>query len=100
MRTLNTDYILSPQQLTSCDTDDSGCNGGWPTNAYEWIESTESIEPTLAASSKPPALTPTSGGSRVPEPAFHFHCFDDVLRSSMPSHKPAYSQGERAVLAL
>ena len=82
------------------------CERGWrpsevklSNDAYEWIESTESIEPTLAASSKPPALTPTSGGSRVPEPAFHFHCFDDVLRSSMPSHKPAYSQGERAVLA-
>jgi len=39
MRQLGTDYVLAPQQLVSCDTNDSGCNGGWPTNAYEYIES-------------------------------------------------------------
>jgi hypothetical protein len=39
MRQLDTDYILAPQQLVSCDTSDSGCNGGWPTTGYEYIES-------------------------------------------------------------
>jgi len=38
MRQLKTNYILSPQELVSCDTSDEGCNGGWPTNAYQWIE--------------------------------------------------------------
>lgn len=38
MRTLSTDYILAPQQLVSCDSSDSGCNGGWPTTAYDYIE--------------------------------------------------------------
>ena len=38
MRQLKTDYILSPQELVSCDPIDAGCNGGWPTNAYQWIE--------------------------------------------------------------
>ena len=39
MRQLSTSYVLAPQQLVSCDTEDSGCNGGWPTNAYDYIES-------------------------------------------------------------
>mmetsp|Transcript_8107 Transcript_8107/g.19262 ORF Transcript_8107/g.19262 Transcript_8107/m.19262 type:complete len:363 (+) Transcript_8107:128-1216(+) len=30
-------YELSPQQITSCDINDSGCDGGWPTTAYEWV---------------------------------------------------------------
>jgi len=28
---------LSPQQIVDCDTTDSGCNGGWPYNAYQYI---------------------------------------------------------------
>ena len=35
MRQLKTDYIMSPQQLVSCDTSDYGCSGGWPTTAYD-----------------------------------------------------------------
>jgi C1A family cysteine protease len=27
---------LSTQQLVDCDTNDNGCNGGWPTNAYNY----------------------------------------------------------------
>jgi C1A family cysteine protease len=30
---------FSVQQVNSCDTDDYGCNGGWPSSAFEYIES-------------------------------------------------------------
>jgi len=29
---------LSEQQIVDCDEDDSGCNGGWPTNAMNWVK--------------------------------------------------------------
>jgi C1A family cysteine protease len=29
---------LSEQQIVDCDTDDDGCNGGWPTNAMNFIK--------------------------------------------------------------
>jgi len=32
--------ILAPQQIVSCDTTDSGCDGGNPSTAYEYVEST------------------------------------------------------------
>eukprot|EP00621_Florenciella_sp_RCC1693_P002966 CAMPEP_0182532084 /NCGR_PEP_ID=MMETSP1323-20130603/10798_1 /TAXON_ID=236787 /ORGANISM="Florenciella parvula, Strain RCC1693" /LENGTH=495 /DNA_ID=CAMNT_0024741763 /DNA_START=180 /DNA_END=1666 /DNA_ORIENTATION=- len=37
----NDDFILSPQELVSCDTSNgnAGCNGGWTTTAYDYIES-------------------------------------------------------------
>ena len=31
---------FSPQQLVSCDTVDQGCNGGLPSNAFDYIKST------------------------------------------------------------
>jgi len=30
MRVYGTDYILAPQQITSCDPQSYGCSGGWP----------------------------------------------------------------------
>jgi C1A family cysteine protease len=35
----NTLTEFSVQQVNSCDTDDYGCSGGWPSTAYEYIES-------------------------------------------------------------
>lgn len=29
--------ILAPQQLVSCDTNDNGCGGGWPSNAFKYL---------------------------------------------------------------
>jgi len=37
IRQLKTWYTLSPQQITSCDREDDGCDGGWPTTAYAWV---------------------------------------------------------------
>jgi len=33
--------VLAPQQIVSCDTggQDQGCNGGWPSGAYQYVES-------------------------------------------------------------
>jgi len=44
MRTLKTSYVLSPQQITSCDTTSGGCNGGWPENAYNYVKKAGGIE--------------------------------------------------------
>jgi cathepsin L len=30
--------LLSEQQLVDCDSYDSGCDGGWPTNAMTWLQ--------------------------------------------------------------
>jgi len=38
MRTLGDSYILSPQQVVSCDDLQSeGCNGGWSEDAYNYV---------------------------------------------------------------
>ncbi|RUA06762.1 MAG: hypothetical protein DSY43_01285 [Gammaproteobacteria bacterium] len=29
--------ILSAQQLVDCDTDNTGCKGGWPINAWNYM---------------------------------------------------------------
>jgi hypothetical protein len=36
-------YRLSEQFLTSCDTYNGGCNGGWPTDAYRFVKDEGSI---------------------------------------------------------
>jgi len=35
---------LSPQQITSCDKVDGGCNGGWPYRAYNYVKSAGGME--------------------------------------------------------
>jgi len=50
MRTLGSDYILSPAQVTQCDSTSDGCGGGWTENAYTYVKSaggltTDSIYP-------------------------------------------------------
>lgn len=44
MRTLGTSYVLSPEQITQCDSTSSGCNGGWTEHAYKYVENTGGIE--------------------------------------------------------
>jgi len=44
MRTLGTSYILSPEQITQCDTTSYGCNGGWSEHAYAYVKSAGGIE--------------------------------------------------------
>jgi hypothetical protein len=44
MRTLGTTYVLSPQQLVSCDKSSHGCNGGWTEHAYNYVKDAGGIE--------------------------------------------------------
>jgi len=44
MRTLGVSYILSPEQITQCDTTSSGCNGGWTERAYNYVKKAGGIE--------------------------------------------------------
>lgn len=37
MRKFGTTYVLSPQQITSCDNTSYGCNGGWTEHAYDYV---------------------------------------------------------------
>ena len=41
------DVILSPEDLVSCDHSNSGCNGGWIGNAFEYFESTGIVEDSV-----------------------------------------------------
>jgi len=47
IRLLGLTYTLSPAQLTQCDTRSSGCNGGWPLWAMNYVRTAGGIE-TLA----------------------------------------------------
>jgi C1A family cysteine protease len=38
MRTLNTTYILSPEQIVQCDKTSFGCNGGFTESAYKYVK--------------------------------------------------------------
>ena len=44
MRTLTTSYILSPEQITQCDSTSYGCNGGWTEHAYNYVKKAGGIE--------------------------------------------------------
>ncbi len=44
IRTLGVSYILSPEQITQCDTTSHGCNGGWTENAYKYVTKAGGIE--------------------------------------------------------
>lgn len=44
MRTLGTSYILSPEQITQCDSTSYGCNGGWTEHAYNYVKKAGGIE--------------------------------------------------------
>jgi len=44
MRTLGTSYVLSPQQLVSCDRTSMGCNGGLQERAYGYVQRAGGIE--------------------------------------------------------
>jgi C1A family cysteine protease len=38
MRNFGVTYILSPEQITQCATQASGCNGGWTEVAYDYVQ--------------------------------------------------------------
>ena len=44
MRVLGSSYILSPQQITSCDQVSGGCDGGFTESAYEYVRLNGGIE--------------------------------------------------------
>jgi len=43
-RTLGVSTLLSPQQITSCDSTSYGCDGGWTENAYNYVKRAGGIE--------------------------------------------------------
>ena len=48
MRTLGVSYVLSPEQITQCDSTSSGCNGGWTEHAYNYVTRAGGIETNAA----------------------------------------------------
>lgn len=44
MRLLGTSYILSPQQILSCDKSSFGCGGGFTASAYNYVYNAGGIE--------------------------------------------------------
>jgi len=46
IRTLSksTSFLLSPEQITQCDSTSQGCNGGWTERAYNYVKSAGGIE--------------------------------------------------------
>ena len=44
MRTLGKTYLLSPEQITQCDTTSYGCNGGWTEHAYNYVKKAGGLE--------------------------------------------------------
>jgi len=44
MRTLSLNLVLSPEQITQCDTTSSGCNGGWTEHAFNYVKKAGGIE--------------------------------------------------------
>jgi len=44
IRTLGATYLLSPEQITQCDTTSYGCSGGWSEHAYDYVKKAGGIE--------------------------------------------------------
>jgi len=44
----NSPQVLSPQQIVDCDTTDDGCNGGLPSNAYQYVIKAGGLETEAA----------------------------------------------------
>jgi C1A family cysteine protease len=44
MRQLGVSYVLSPEQITQCDTTSGGCNGGYIARAYTYVYNAGGIE--------------------------------------------------------
>jgi len=44
MRSLGKTFLLSPEQITQCDTRSSGCDGGWTERAYDYVTKAGGLE--------------------------------------------------------
>lgn len=44
IRTLGANYVLSPEQITQCDTTSYGCGGGWTEHTYDYVKRAGGIE--------------------------------------------------------
>ncbi len=44
MRTLGTNWELSPEQIVQCDSTSYGCNGGWTEHAYDYVKKAGGLE--------------------------------------------------------
>ncbi|CUI14619.1 cysteine peptidase, putative [Bodo saltans] len=79
----NTLVSLSEQQLVSCDTVDSGCNGGLMNNAYEWILAnkggefvSEASYPYVSGGGTAPACDATQG-TNAAKITGHYNIYHD-----------------------
>jgi C1A family cysteine protease len=61
MRVLGTSFLLAPQQIVSCDPVSYGCQGGWPTWAFDYLKSSNGQEQESAY----PYTSGTTGDSGV-----------------------------------
>jgi len=44
MRTQGGTLVLSPEQITQCDSTSQGCNGGWTEHAYDYVKKAGGLE--------------------------------------------------------
>ena len=70
MRLLSTEFILAPQQIVSCDTQSSGCGGGWPTWAFDYVMSAggqeqESVYPYTSGATGATGLCSANAAANV-----------------------------------
>ncbi|OXA47360.1 ervatamin-B [Folsomia candida] len=89
--------LLSEQHLLDCDTVDLGCNGGWPTNTFKWLQNNggskaDSAYPYTSgccnttgkcSGANAPAVQTVTGFERLTMPAT-----DDTLKSFLVTHGP------------
>jgi len=86
---------FSEQELVSCDTTDSGCNGGWMDNAFAWVKTnggltTEDQYPYTSGTTQVSGTCKTSGYSLVSQVAPA--SYTDVTAGSVTALASAVAQ--------
>jgi len=82
---------LSPEQLVDCDTRSSGCNGGWPEWAYDYVKKAGGIElesayPYSAYNGKSGTCKASSSSFKVTVSSYYTYPSGAASESNMASH--------------